>query len=87
MKRFVTHNYERAHAILSEHKDVLLKMADALLSREVLDAEQVRRLAAGLELDEQVSPVPVAAASDEDRPRVKERAPIVPAMNKPITQE
>ena len=83
----VTHNYERAHAILSEHQDVLLKMADALLAREVLDAEQVRRLAAGLELDELVPATPVAAASDEDRPRVKERTPIVPAMNKPITQE
>jgi len=87
VKRFVTHNYERAHAILSEHKDVLLKMADALLAREVLDAEQVRRLAAGLELDEHVPATPVAAASDEERPRVKERTPIVPAMNKPITQE
>ena len=62
-------------------------MADALLAREVLDAEQVRRLAAGLELDEHVPATPVAAASDEDRPRVKERTPIVPAMNKPITQE
>ena len=87
VKRFVTHNYERAHKILNEHKDVLLKMADALLAREVLDAEQVRRLAAGLELDEPQPATPVAAASDEERPRVKERAPIVPALNKPITQE
>ena len=87
VKRFVTHNYERAHKILNEHKDVLLKMADALLAREVLDAEQVRRLAAGLELDEPQPATPVAASSDEERPRVKERAPIVPALNKPITQE
>ena len=34
-------------------------MADALLAREVLDAEQVRRLAAGLPLDE---PQPVGRA-------------------------
>ena len=87
VKRFVTQNYERAHRILSEHKDVLLKMADALLAREVLDAEQVRRLAAGLDIDDHVPAVPVAAVSDEERPRVKERAPIVPALNKPITQE
>ena len=54
-------------------------MADALLAREVLDADQVRRLAAGLPLDE---PQPVAARTvvDEDEPRArpKERAPIVP---------
>jgi len=85
---FITFNYERAHQILSEHKDVLLKMADALLAREVLDAEQVRRLASGQEIDEPKPVVPVAAATEEEtRPRVKERAPIVPALNKPITQE
>ena len=62
-------------------------MADALLAREVLDAEQVKRLAAGLPLDE---PQPVAAAcrrstKTKQRPRPKERAPIVPSLNKPIT--
>jgi hypothetical protein len=52
----------------------------------------VRRLAAGLPLDD---PQPVAAraaasaAGDEDeaRPQKKERAPIVPALNKPLPQE
>src|SRR5215216_6102135 len=53
VKRFITNNYERAHLVLSQHKDVLLKMADALLAREVLDAEQVHRLAQGKPLDEQ----------------------------------
>ncbi len=86
VKRFVTHNYERSHELLSQHKDVLVKMADALLAREVLDAEQVRRLAAGLELDEPCRH-PVAAASDEERPPRKERSPIVPSLNKPIPQE
>jgi cell division protease FtsH len=88
VKRFVTDNYQRSHRILSENKDPLLKMADALLAREVLDAEQVRRLAAGLPLDE---PQPVAARvtvanEDEERPRAKERPPIVPALNKPLPQ-
>ena len=47
VKRFVTDNYHRAHELLTGQKDVLVKMADALLAREVLDAEQVKRLAAG----------------------------------------
>src|SRR6267142_1170624 len=51
VKRFVTDNYQRAHMVLVEHKDTLVKMADALLAREVLDADQVKRLAAGLPLD------------------------------------
>ena len=88
VKRFITDNYQRAHRLLSEAKDTLLKMADALLAREVLDAEQVKRLAAGLPLDE---PQPVAVRAmveeDEPRPRQKERAPIVPALNKPLPQE
>jgi len=92
VKRFVTQNYERSHKLLGENKDTLVKMADALLAREVLDADQVRRLAAGLPLDD-VQPTAARAAasstSDEDeaRPRQKERAPIVPALNKPLPQE
>ena len=88
VKRFVTDNYQRAHRLLMASKDTLLKMADALLAREVLDADQVKRIAAGLPLDD---PAPVAARTvvaeeDEPRPR-KERAPIVPALNKPLPQE
>jgi cell division protease FtsH len=88
VKRFVTDNYQRAHRLLSDSKETLVKMADALLAREVLDAEQVRRLAAGLPLDDPqpVAARPMATEEDEPRPR-KERAPIVPALNKPIPQE
>ena len=89
VRRFVTNNYERAQGLLSQNKETLVKIADALLAREVLDAEQVKRLAAGQPLDE---PQPVAArvaAADEDeaRPRQKERASIVPSINKPLPQE
>jgi cell division protease FtsH len=89
VKKIVTDNYARAHALLVNQKAVLVQMADALLAREVLDADQVRRLAAGLPLDE---PRPAAARTpaveeDEPRARQKERSPIVPALNKPIGQE
>jgi cell division protease FtsH len=89
VKRFVTDNYQRAHRLLTDSKETLVKMADALLAREVLDADQVRRLAAGLPLDEPqtVAARTVAAEEGEPRPRPKERAPIVPALNKPLPQE
>jgi cell division protease FtsH len=67
-------------------------MADELLAREVLDAEQVKRLVAGLPLDE-AQPAAARTANaptngeDPSRPRQKERAPIVPALNKPLPQE
>ena len=88
VKKFVTDNYQRARQLLSGSKDTLVKMADALLAREVLDADQVRRLAAGLPLDEPEPVVARVAEPEEDeRPRQKERAPIVPALNKPLPQE
>ena len=89
VKRFVTDNYQRSHLILFDHKETLVKIADALLAREVLDADQVRRLAAGLPLDDPrpVAARPAVADEDEARPRQKERSPMVPALNKPIPQE
>jgi cell division protease FtsH len=90
VKRFVTDNYQRAHRLLTEYKETLVKIADALLAREVLDAEQVKRLAAGLPIDEPqpvAARTPVAHDEDEARPRQKERPQIVPALNKPIPQE
>jgi cell division protease FtsH len=88
VKRIVTDNYQRAREALRANKETLVKIADALLAREVLDAEQVKRLAAGLALDE---PPAVAARTmvpeEEERPRPKERAPIVPALTKPLPQE
>ena len=65
-------------------------MADALLSHEVLDADQVRRIAAGLPIDapQPASPrMPVSGEDESPRPRLKERPSIVPALNKPIPQE
>ena len=91
VKKFVTDNYQRAFGLLTEGKDSVVQIADALLSREVLDADQVRRLAAGLPLDEPpqaVSP-PASSADDQEDSRApqKERAPIVPVLGKPIPQE
>ena len=90
VKRFVTEQLRaRAPAARASTRSTLVKMADALLAREVLDAEQVRRLAAGLPLDEP-QPVPPRAggrAKTRRAARAKERPPIVPALNKPLPQE
>ncbi|MES1256470.1 MAG: ATP-dependent zinc metalloprotease FtsH [Acidobacteriota bacterium] len=88
VKRFVTENYQRSHRLLLDKKETLVKIAEALLAREVLDADQVRALAAGQPLAEQ-APVAARVVVDEDepRPRVKERPPMVPSLNKPLPQE
>jgi cell division protease FtsH len=90
VKKFVTDNYARAQNVLFEHKQKLLDMADALLARETLDAEQVRRIAAGLPLDElpaSTAGTPPSASSREPK-TAKERPPIVtPIPPRPVTQE
>ena len=72
VKRFVTDAYARAQTILMEHKPRLIEMAEALLSRETLDAEQVRRIVAGEALDD---PLPAAPATPQvaPAPKAKER--------------
>jgi cell division protease FtsH len=91
VKKFVTDNYTRAQNVLIEHKQKLLDMADALLARETLDAEQVKRLAAGLPLDEPMAPPAGPLPMPPREPKVakeKDRQPIVPPIPpRPVTQE
>jgi cell division protease FtsH len=94
VKRFVSENYQRSHEILEANRETLTRIADELLSREVLDAEQVRRIAAGLPVDPpraaQPSVPAPAAEEDESRRRQKERISIVPPLpplKKPLPQE
>ena len=89
VKRFVMDAYSRATEVLTENKQRLLDIADALLAREVLDADQVLRLARGEALAEftPVQTVPPAGEPPRDRARDKDRAPLVPQIQKPLTQE
>ncbi len=83
---FVMENYDRARAVLTEHKDALLKIADELLLREVLDADQVTRLAKGMALEEPVPPAPAPPAADDAPKREQpERPGLVPPLTNPIT--
>src|SRR5205085_8775073 len=80
VKRFVTDNYNKAQALLSEHKQHLMDLAEALLQRETLDAEQVKRLAAGLPLDEPAPPAPSAAPRVTQPTKERPAASIVPPL-------
>jgi len=89
VKRFVTENYSKAQVIIGEHKQYLLDMADALLARETLDADQVRRLAAGLKLDDPTPAAGPTAPARDAKPSKERPAPgIVPSLPpRPVTQE
>jgi cell division protease FtsH len=90
IKRFVTSNYERAKTLLEEHRTALDKIAEELLAREVLDADQVRRIVAGLPLEQPrpTNTTPVTPADDAARKAAKDRPSIVPPIPpRPVTQE
>ncbi|MCU0251899.1 MAG: ATP-dependent zinc metalloprotease FtsH [Vicinamibacterales bacterium] len=61
VRRIVQENYTRAQDQLTRHKDALLKIADELLTREVLDGAQVKSIVQGDAL-EAAPPKPGATA-------------------------
>jgi cell division protease FtsH len=88
VKRFVTEAYNRATEILSQYKPRLIEMAEALLARETLDADQVRRIVAGHPLDEPAPAAPLTPQVAPAPPKAKERPSMVPPIPpRPVTQE
>ena len=55
VKRIVEDNYQRARKILTDNQDLLEQLAEALLEREILTAEDVQRIVDGLPLEAQKS--------------------------------
>ena len=84
VKKIVTTQYERSKNIIEENRDVMIRLAECLLERESLDGVEIRRIVAGLPLDDQQ---PVSdPGNDEDRPQLKEPSvkPLKPILP-PIT--
>jgi cell division protease FtsH len=53
VKRIISEQYERAKVILSENREGMENLTNALLERETLDSVQIRRIVAGLPLDDE----------------------------------
>jgi cell division protease FtsH len=83
VKKIVTAQYERAKAIIEENRETMIRLAECLLERESLDGVEIRRIVAGLPLDENQS---IDSGNDEDRPQLKEPTakPLKPILP-PIT--
>ncbi len=93
IKRIVTGNYERARTTLEAHASELNRIAEELLIREVLDADQVRRIAKGLPIEE---PAPATGSSappdgtvseSEPEDQAAPLVPPVPSLDKAVPQE
>lgn len=59
VRRIVDEQYKRAEQIITENKEALIRLAEALLEFETLDAVQIRRVVAGLPLESDSSPTDV----------------------------
>jgi len=58
VRRIVTDQYERAKNLLTENRHLLQGIAEALLEHEVLDAQQLRLLIAGEQIQPRQAPAP-----------------------------
>jgi cell division protease FtsH len=56
VRKFIMQGYERGKSILNENRDALIRIAEALLERESLDAAEIKMLIAGHPLEERRSP-------------------------------
>jgi len=83
VKRFISEGYEKAKKILEENRDTLSRIAEALLEREVLDANEVRMIIQNLPLEEKVEPVSSAKPGGQDGRKtqvVQSLTPSVPSL-------
>ena len=84
VKKFVTTAYERAKEILTTHREALVRIAEALLVREVLDASEVNLLIEGKPLPEFVRREPPPPPQPETTQVLKPQpAPGLPPRERP----
>lgn len=88
VKRIITDQYNRAKQIIVENKEAMVRLAEALLEHESLDAIQIRRVIAGLPLDE----TPSSSSSNnnkDDKASGDQKSsvlrPILPLPDNPAT--
>jgi len=87
VRKIVTEQYERARKIIDENHDTMVRLAEALLEHESLDGVQIRRIVAGLPLEDTTeSTESTESGTSQQQPPVKEPTtqPLKPILP-PIT--
>ncbi len=82
VKKIISEQYGRARQIIEDNRETMVRLSETLLERESLDGVQIRRIVAGLPLDEDQRP----ASDTDEHPQLKEPAvkPLKPILP-PIT--
>jgi len=84
VRRIVMEQYERAKKILSEHREVLAKIADALIEYETLDTADIEVIMSGgtMTRPPPQKPLPTTVVADKKKGGALDAAPGVPAPGK-----
>lgn len=83
VKRFISEGYATAKKILEENRETLSRIAEALLEREVLDANEVRMIIQNLPLEDKVDSVSSAKLGGQEGRKtqvVQSLTPSVPSL-------
>ncbi len=92
VRKIIGGQYDYAKQIISENNDAMMRLTEALIERETLDGVQIRRLVAGLPLDDEGSSS--VSSDDEGGTKAQEetsrnpfKSPILPPItgNNPAT--
>jgi cell division protease FtsH len=90
VKKLVQQQYDAAYKIITENRDAMERLAQALLEYETLDAVQIRRVVAGISLDgdggNDAPPAPSGGLLTEAKePTASTLKPILPPITGPAT--
>ena len=80
VKRVITKAYDRAKAVIAENIDLLHTLANALLERETLTAEDIKMIARGESLPPRTSGIPLVVPVVPPAPP----APVLEPRRKPL---
>jgi cell division protease FtsH len=92
VKKIIAEQYEKARSIITENSDAMVRLSEELIKRETLDGVQIRRILAGLPLDEETVETNTSGGgtpqkADEEGSLNRFKKPILPPItgNNPAT--
>ncbi len=80
VKAITERNYQRAQELLTNNRDLLQRVAETLLEREVLDAEEVKMVLEGIPLKERKPPPTEATPEKKPETKGEKKAPLTPPI-------
>ncbi len=80
VKAIAERNYQRAKELITNNRDLLQRVAETLLEREVLDAEEVKMVLEGIPLKERKPPPTETTPEKKPETKGEKKAPLTPPI-------